>query len=216
MATDTPLTLSNRALQKLGAAPIISLDTTVDTSDRAQTLCTLYEPTLRGALQSARWKFTQIDALLQGWTCAPVHTYNCAYVLPGDLLQLDDTTLAQEEPYQLQSFFCVSTNVYTDILVTNQCSPVGITYTSYVTNPRLWSPLFTEALVLELAYQASFTITASQSRVDGLARDREMAWKTAKARDAQQQKRLVRWLSDSLLLARFGGGTRWPMKRENF
>ena len=213
---DTPLTISNRALQKIGAAPILSLDTTVDTSERAATMCTLYEPTLRAALQSARWKFTQVDALLQGWACVPVHTYNCAYVLPGDLLQIEDTTIDQDEPWQAQSFFCVTANVYTDILATNQCSPVGITYSSFVTNPRLWSPLFTEALVLELAYQATFTITASQSRVEGIEKDRDRAWKKATARDAQQQRRLVRWLSDVLLRARFGGATRWPMKDEDF
>jgi len=214
---DTPLTIANRALQKLGAAPIISLDTTVDTSDRAVTMCTLYEPTLRASLQSARWKFTQIDVLLTGWECVPIHTYDCAYLLPGDLLQIESTTMADEEPWQLQSYLCgtAATNCYTDILATNVCSPVGITYSSYVTNPRLWSPMFTEALVLELAYQATFTLTASQSRVDGLARDRDIAWKKAMARDGQQQKRLSRWLSPTLLLARFSGSTRWPDRNVN-
>lgn len=215
---DTPLTISNRALQKLGAAPIVSLDTTVDTSDRALTMCTLYEPTLQAALQGARWKFAQIDALLLGWTCVPVHTYNCAYVLPGDLLQIEQTTIDEQEPWQLQSFLCGTGafTCYTDILATNVCSPIGITYTSYVTNPRLWSHLFTEALVAELAYQASFTITASQTRVEGVARERDLSWRVAKSRDAQGQKRLKRWLSNSLLIARFGRSGRSTLRNEDF
>ena len=215
---DTPLTIANRALQKLGAAPITSFDTSVDTSERAQTMCTIYEPVLRSSLQMARWKFAQIDTLLYGWTCTPIHSWNCAYVVPGDMLQIEDTTLDQEEPWQLQSYYCsdAATNCYTTILVTDSCSPVGITYTSYVTNPRLWSPLFTEALVHELAYQASFTVTASQNRVEGLERERDRAWVKAKARDGQSQKRLKRWLSDTLILARFGRSGRWPMRNENF
>lgn len=215
---DTPLTIANRALQKLGASPITSFDPTVDASDRAQTMCTLYEPVLRAALQSARWKFAQIDKFLLGWTCTPVHSYTCAYVLPGDLLQIEATTLDEEEAWQLQSFYCETstTCVYTDILVTDACSPVGITYTAYVTNPRLWSPLFTEALVTELAYQSSFSITSSQSRAQALETEREIAWRKAKARDGQSQKRLQRLLSNTLLLARFGRSGRWPMRNENF
>jgi hypothetical protein len=213
---DTALTIANRALQKLGAAPITSFDPTVDTSERAATMCTLYEPILRAALQQARWKFAQIDALLLGWTCVPVINFNCAYVLPGDLLQIEETNLDEQEPWQLQSFYCGTANVYTDILVTDSCSPIGISYTAYVTNPRLWSPLFTEGLVTELAYQASFTITSSQSRAQALENEREVAWRKAKARDGQSQKRLKRLLSNELLVARFGGSGRWPMRNENF
>lgn len=213
---DSALTIANRALQKLGAAPITSFDPTVDTSERAATMCTLYEPRLRALLQEARWKFTQIDALLLGWSCVPVHSFNCAYVLPGDLLQIEETTLDEQEPWQLQSFFCGTANVYTDILVTDTCSPVGITYSAFVTNPRLWSPLFTEYFVLDLAYQSSFSITASQSRVDGIARDLEKTERKAKARDGQSQRRLNRLLSNVLLLARVGRSGRWPMRHENF
>lgn len=215
---ETPLTLSNRALQKLGAAPITSLDVTVDTSERAQTMCTLYEPILRAALQEVRWKFAQVSANLRGWSCTPVHTYNCAYVVPGDMLQIESTTIDVDEPWELSSFICGTGNstCYTTILVTNDCSPISVTYTSFVTNPTLWPPLFREAFVTELAYQASFSVTASQSRVDGVAKDRELAWRKAKAKDGQSQKRLARWSSPDLLIARFGSSGRWPLRNEDF
>ena len=204
---DTPLTLVNRALQKIGAGAITTLDTTIDTSDRAVTMCTLYEPVLRAALQDGRWNFTQIRASLQAWTCNPVHEFNCAYLLPFDLLQVEETTLDEAEAWRVESLYCSTTDVYTNIIVTDSCSPLGIVYSAYVTNPRLWKPLFTEALVTELAYQATFTITASQSRVDGLARERERAWSKAKARDGQEGRPLKRFLSDVLLRARFSRST---------
>ena len=204
---DTPVTLSNRALVKLGAPVITSLSATVDPSDRAATMCTLYEPTLRAALQSARWNFTQIRASLQAWTCNPVHEFSCAYLLPGDLLQVEETTLDEEVPWRRESLYCSTTSVYTNIIVTDSCSPLNIVYSAYVTNPALWTPLFTEALVTELAYQASFSLTASQSRLDGLEKERDRAWRAAKARDGQENRTLKRWLSDSLLRARFSRST---------
>ena len=204
---DTPLTICNRALQKLGAGSITSLSTSVDTSERAATMCTLYEPTLKASQQSARWNFTQRRFSLQGWSCVPVHDFNCAYLIPGEVLQVEETTLDQDVAWRHETLYCSTANVYTNILVTDQCSPMNVVVSAYVTDPGLWSPLFTEAFVTELAYLATFSITSSQSRVDGLERERDRAWKLARSRDGQEGRPLKRWLSDVLLRGRFSRST---------
>ena len=146
---DTPLTISNRALARLGVAAITGLDCSTDKA--AVTMCTFYEPTLLAKQQEHQWNFTQLQATLVGWECTPVHTFDCSYVLPGNLLQIESTTMHEEEPWRVETFYCAHNATYTNILVTDSCSPVSITYTAYITEPSQWSPLFREALVVELA-----------------------------------------------------------------
>lgn len=202
---DTPLTIANRALARLGVAAITGLDCAVDHA--AVTMCTFYEPTLKGKLQEHRWNFTQIRAELTGWACVPVHYFSCAYVLPGDLLQIEETTMDETEEWRVESFFCSTTCAYANILVTDVCSPVGIIYTSYVTDHTRWSPLFIEAFVTELAALAAYPITRNATLQQSLLQEADIRWRRARSRDGQAGRTLKRWLSDVLLHARFSRST---------
>jgi hypothetical protein len=200
---DNPITIVNRALTRLGATPITAFDCASETT--ARIMCTIFEPALRAALQSHRWNFTEIRANLAGWLCAPEHTFGCTYVLPDNLLQLNETTLDEQTPWRVESHFCSVNGTYTNILVTDGCSPVGVVYTAYVTDPRRWSPLFTEALVTELAALAAYPVTRNATLQQGLQQEAEIKWRKARSRDGQEGRPLERWLSTRLLRARIWG-----------
>ena len=54
---DTHLALANRALGRLGAQPITSLDTSVDTSKEALVISRSMESARRTDLEGDRWNF---------------------------------------------------------------------------------------------------------------------------------------------------------------
>jgi hypothetical protein len=211
---ENALSIVNRALQRLAVEPITALNCT--TVNAAVVMCTLYEPTLRAKQQEHRWNFTTIRAELAGWACSPVHTFGCAYVLPGDLLQIDETDLDEDEPWRVESHYCSVNATYTNVLVTDGCSPVGIVYTAYVTHEARWSPQFTEAFVVELAAQAAYPLRRDSNLQDVLAKEAEKKWAKARSRDGQAGRPLERWLSNTLIRARFGGYTSRDPTRLNW
>ena len=208
---DTHLALANRALGRLGAQPITSLDTSVDTSKEALVISRSMESARRTALEGHRWNFAETDRLLSPFMCAPVYRFNCSYLLPSDYIKVHETSLDEVEPYRVVNHVCSHNNTCNLVLVTNSaCSPV-ITYTSDITDINRWSPKFTEALEIQLAADSAIALGKAVGVADLLQKQADSKWRTAKSKDGQEGRPKRSWLSNSLLYARHsGGGGRRP------
>ena len=205
---DSTLNLANRVLQRLGADPITSLTTTVDTSTRAAVMSRLIESTRQAALSSHNWNFSEVKVTLDGFMCTPLSEFDCAYLMPTNYLHLRETSLDEEDAYRVEMHLCAHNNTCNLVLVTDSaCNPV-ITYTVDLTDITKWSPLFTYALELQLAADAAYPITRNAGLAQEWGKQAEAAWRKAKSRDGQEGRFKKPWLSNVLLRARLPGGRR--------
>ena len=207
---DTHLALANRVLQRLGAEPISSLTTTVDTSQRALVISNLMESTRRTALGAHRWNFAETRRTLDPFMCAPLYGFDCSYILPSDYITVNETSLDEPEAYRIENHVCSHNNTCNRVILTNSaCSPT-ILYTSDITDPTKWHPMFTYALEVQLAADAAIALGKSGNLAEALERKAQVAWRAARNRDGQEGRPKKSWLSNSLLYARMGRGTRRP------
>lgn len=203
---ETPLTIVNAALARLGVTAISSL--TCTTESAAVTMNALYERRVRAQLNGNRWNFTQIRATLTGWAlCNPIWGYSCAFLLPSNYVQVEETDIDEETSWRVEEHYCAHNQTCTRVLVTDSCS-ANIVYTADVwDDPEKWSPLFREAMVIDLAHTAAYPITRNANLKTELREEAEGAWRLARSRDGQEGKTLKRWASNVLTRARFGGLT---------
>jgi hypothetical protein len=201
---DTHLALANRALQRLGADPITSLTTTVDTSQRALVMSALMESTRRTALGAHNWNFAATRRTLDRFMCAPVFGLGCSYLLPSDYITVHETDLDEPDAYRIENHVCAHNNTCNMVLVTDSTCAPSILYTSDITDITKWHPLFTTALEIQLAADAAIALGKSGNLQESLDRKAQIAWRQARSRDGQEGRPKKSWLSSSLLWARRG------------
>jgi hypothetical protein len=205
---DTHLALANRALQRLGADPITSL--TADTSQRATVISTLMESTRRSALGMHRWNFAETRRTLDAFMCAPLYDFSCSYLLPSDYITVNETSLDEQEAYRIENHVCSHNNTCNRVLLTDSACKPTIVYTSDITDITKWHPMFTTALEIQLAADAAIALGKSGALQEALDRKAELAWRKARSRDGQEGRPKKSWLSNDLLRARLGRGSRRP------
>lgn len=175
------VSICNRALQKLGAQAIVSID---DNSRNARSMKRAYEPTLRALLEDHDWSFAIKQASLAAEVPAPDWGRANAFPLPDKFIRLT-------EDYQER------VSVYTDFqiesgrIVTNASAPLEIRYVSYVTDPAAFTPLFAEALACKLAMETAAEITQSSSIQAGVTQQFNAEIAKAKKSNAIQRRPAV-------------------------
>lgn len=158
----------NRALTKLGAARITSID---DDVKAARALKSAFDDVRDDELRAHRWQFAMRRTTLAALATAPAFGYTYQYQVPTDFLRLDmvddrfpDSVLdnyigAEELDYALEG----------NVILTDIAAPLKLRYIAQVTDPTAWDVNFREALACRLAAELAEDLTQSNQK-------RQLAW----------------------------------------
>jgi hypothetical protein len=170
--------IANRALTKLGAARIISLD---DDSQASNTLSSMFAIVRDAELRKNLWHFSKARAQLPALSQAPMFGYSHQFQLPADFLRLIEVNGRQCQPKpQLDSWYSIEAG---RILI-DQSGPLRIRYVRRVEDPTLFDALFVEALACKLAFESCETLTQSNTKKQTAAQEYEVAVADARRMNA--------------------------------
>jgi hypothetical protein len=168
------LALCSRALLKIGAQPVASLD---EGTAEAEVAANLY-PGIRDALLSFHpWSFATAQAGLARLSAAPRADFAAAFQLPSGFLRaLSAGTAGRARGivYRLQE-----DRLFTD------ASEVALTYI-FRPDESAFPPYFAQALVARLAAEFCIPLTENSSRAEMLYRLAEAELRQARQADSQQ------------------------------
>ena len=137
--------ITNMALGKIGAKPIVNIDDTTDTNQGAIQARLHFEQTRDALIRSHWWRFARARATLSVSVDTPDFEWDYQFSLPDDFLAMrsiyeDRVSDENIDPYELEG----------KTLLTDE-SEMFIRYIKQVTDPDDFDPLFIEVLVLQLA-----------------------------------------------------------------
>ncbi len=190
--------ISNLALQKLGAARIVSLS---ENSRNARSVSACYEAQRDNELRKYLWNFAKRRTSLAASAVAPAFTFENAFPVPSDFLRLikrpwigNDWVLEQHEGAMA--------------ILTNDDAPLDVRYIAKVTNAVLFDPCFLEMLACKIAWHTCEDITQSNTKKAALVE--EYQYHRAEARRTNAFEVLPQEEpEDSWLAAREGGTRNW-------
>lgn len=172
------VSICNRALQKLGAASITSLD---DNNVRGRAMNLAFEPVRDAELRRHRWRFAIKRTSIARLVAAPDSGFSYQYQVPNDFLRLieggDIASTADLSDYRGVSGAAYS--VENGRILTNYSSPLAIRYIARITDASLFDSAFCEALSARLAVETCETITESTQKKADLFRDYQVAIREA-------------------------------------
>ena len=152
MASQTGI--CNRALEKLGEDPIVSID---DGTKQAQALKRVYADTLNALLVEHPWHFAKKRAALPAAATAPAWGFDFAYPVPVDFLRL---LAIKDGP----DFSIEADPTGSQVILSDQAAPLNILYLYAVADPGRLPPAFVEALSSKLAFDICEDLTQSNAK----------------------------------------------------
>lgn len=161
--------IANRALTKLGAARIISLN---DDVKAARSILSCFDDLRDDELRRNRWSFALKRTTLAALSTAPAFGYSYQYQLPADCLKIDmiDDRFPTAVMDNYISAEYVDWVLENGLILTDIAAPLSIRYLAQITDPTLFDPSFREALACRIAVEICEDLTQSVPK-------REMAWK---------------------------------------
>lgn len=161
--------IANRALTKLGAARIISLN---DDIKAARSILSCYEDLRDDELRRNRWSFALKRTTLAALSTAPAFGYEYQYQLPADCLRVDmvDDRFPDVVMDNYVNAEYVDWVLENGLILTDIAAPLSLRYLAQITDPTLFDPNFREALSCRIAAEICEDLTQSMPK-------REMAWK---------------------------------------
>jgi hypothetical protein len=168
------ITLCNRALIRIGAAPITSLS---DGTAESEIAAVLYGSVRDALLSSYGWSFATTQAPLTQLVIPPVADYAYAFALPNDFLRAlsaGSGTKSRGANFRI-SGGALHTNV----------SAMTLNYIALV-DESAFPPYFAQALAARLAAEFCIPVTENTSRAETLFRLAEREYEQARQIDAQQ------------------------------
>jgi hypothetical protein len=162
----------NRALDKVGQSPIISLSD----GNKAANLCDRAWPAVRDkVLRAHKWNFATKRKILAPLTEAPVWGFAYKHPIPSDCLRLLEINDVPAEQYELESG-----HILTDDAV------LRIRYIFRNTDPNTYDSLCIETMASRLAYELAEPLTQSTQKKQELFVEYEDMMNQAKRIDAQE------------------------------
>lgn len=146
--------IANRALQKLGAKRIVSLE---EDSRNARAVNACYETLKEAELRKHPWSFAVKRVQLAADTDAPAFGKARTFQLPSDYLRL----LAPDPELNLND---LDWQIEGRKIATNDSSPLDVRYIYNVTDPNEMDVLFREALAASIALELAEEITQSNTK----------------------------------------------------
>lgn len=162
----------NRALDKLGHGPIVSLGD----GDKAANLCDRNWPLVRDeVLRDHPWNFAVKRAALAADTSTPVWGFSNRFPFPSDFLRLLEVRDLSTGEYQVEGRAILAD---ADVLY--------IRYIYLVTDPNQYDALFADVAASRLAYELCEALTQSNTKKQSLWEEYEAALTRAKRVDGQE------------------------------
>ena len=155
--------ICNRALSKLGADRITSLD---DDNKSARAMKSAFDFVRDAELRAHVWNFSVARAELAALATTPVWGFQYEYALPEDFIKL----LEIRDLYSNANTLDYRTTpaplwqMEGGLLKTDAESPLYIRYVYRVTDTALYDALFAEALACRLAAETAEEITESSGK----------------------------------------------------
>jgi hypothetical protein len=146
--------IANRALQKLGAARIVSL---ADDSENARECALCYAPVRDAELRAHPWNFSIKRAQLAADAISPIFGYANSFQLPTDCLRL-------LPPDVSVNYNSLDLQVEGRKILTDVGAPLEIRYVSRIEDPNLFDALFIEGLACKMAVELCEKLTQSNSK----------------------------------------------------
>lgn len=152
--------IANRALQRIGAKRISSLD---EASNEAREVNAAFDMLAASELSKNFWTFAIKRVQLASDTTTPAFGRAYQYVLPGDFLRRapDDPTYKQPAHDYLREG---------NLLLTDYGPAFNLRYVSSSVPAEQWHPLFADALAMRIGAEVCERLTSSGSDVDRLER----------------------------------------------
>lgn len=167
MSTD--LQIANRALFKLGAAPISSFE---DQSEEGLAMKEFYRQIRDELMSSYRWNFALARAELVPLARKPLFGFSLQYQLPRDFLRLEQIHNANFR-YDLMGYKLSEVKEFSiegDCILTDIGPTLKIRYLRRVENSELFPPTFVNALTDRLAMEFCEKFTQSNSKLELFAK----------------------------------------------
>jgi len=168
------VSICNLALQKLGAARIVSLS---ENSRNAKSVNACYEPQRDTELRKYLWNFARKRTSLAAHSTAPAFMYEAAYPLPSDYLRLI-------KPARLGLDWHVEQHEGALAILSNDGAPLDVRYIARVTNPALFDPSFIEMLACKIAWHTCEDLTQSNTKKAALMEEYRAARAEARQTNA--------------------------------
>lgn len=179
----TEVSIGNRALQILGAAPVISL---TEENNRARALQVAFAAVRDAELHRRNWRFAIKRTTLPALSTTPDSGYAYQYQVPNDYLRLlpggDLFPMADLSDYR--STYAGLYSVEGDRILTDIGAPLSIRYIARITDASKFNASFAEALAARLAWECCETITQSDSKQQLAERRYTMALREARRANA--------------------------------
>ena len=166
--------ICNRALQKLGAERITSLD---QNTENARACNVAYEYVRDAELRSHPWNFAIKRAQLAADTDAPAFGYDHQYTLPSDFLRL-------MPPDSRYNYNTLDWQIEGKKILTDDDAPLEIRYIAKVTDPNLFDALFVEVLANRMAVELCEQLTQSNTKAQIVRDDYVRAMREARRLNA--------------------------------
>lgn len=184
----SPTDWANRALDKLGERPIVS----IDDGNKAANLVKRSFAIVRDAeLRKRRWSFSIKRKQLAADSTAPLFGYGAQFTMPSDCLRVlsisiydlgpnmgDILTAGDTSPYRIEGrkilFGAIGAGA----------QPLPLRYVSAVEDTSLWDACFGEAFACKLAMEMAEALTGSSEKRQLAAREYAMAVAEAKRANA--------------------------------
>lgn len=160
---DAETMIANRALQKLGAARVMSIG---DDSKNGRACQACYGSLRDAELRAHAWKFATARAVLPELEETPAFGFGRQFEAPADCLRLlqvgecaADDNLIDYRGAPRPVFAYEGGRILTDL-----GAPLHIRYVKRVTNAGLFDPLFAEALAARMAMEMADELTDSPGK----------------------------------------------------
>ena len=176
MASQTDI--CNRALQKLGAPKITSID---EDSVAALSCLRCYELLRDKLLEAYTWKFSIERTTLAADATDPDWGRAQRFALPADFLRLYDD-------YPEDAQHTKDWEIEGGYILTDETDTLYLRYIKRVEDTSLFPPTFVDALASEMAYEMCEELTQSNTKKAALKNDKEDAIALAKRTNAIQRR----------------------------
>ncbi len=200
MAT-SEVSICNLALQKLGAARIVSM---TDNSHNAKQVNACYESQRNAEQRKYLWNFCKKRVSLAASVVTPDFMYQYAYPVPSDFIRLI-------KPARTGLDWHIEQHDGGLAILTNDGAPLQVRYCAIVTNPVLFDPIFVEMLACKIAWTVCERITQSVSLRAAIMEEYKEWRAEARRANAFEQNKQAEPV-DEWLLARQSGqlvNTEW-------
>ena len=173
--------ICNRALDKLGESPIVSLADDV----KASRACNrVYEPVRDAVLRDHPWNCAIGRALLAADSQAPAWGFARRFPLPIDCLRV--LSIAPDRSNQYDANIETRWVVEGRAILSDVPAPLAIRYLQRLTDTNLFDPMLAEALASRLAVELCEALTQSNTKRRSLLDEYEAVLTRARSADGHE------------------------------